>query len=89
MKEIKRLNCLYVLSVVLISVVLAGVVVYPSNGVLNWKGQNWYLSGGRANPGNNYWNTSGAWIDHQNRMHLTIVNDGGKWKCTMLNSQYA
>jgi hypothetical protein len=34
MKEIKRLNCLFVLSVVLISVVLAGAVVYPSNGVL-------------------------------------------------------
>ena len=22
-------------------------------------------------------------------MHLTIVNDSGNWKCTMLNSQYA
>ena len=89
MKEIKRLNCLFVLSVVLISVVLAGAIIYPSHGVLNWKGQNWYLTGGKANPGNYYWNTSGAWIDNQNRMHLTIVNDSGNWKCTMLNSQYA
>jgi len=61
---------------------------YPSDGIIYWNGQNWYLSGGRTNPGNNSWNTSGAWIDNQNRMHLTIVNDSGNWKCTMLNSQY-
>ena len=62
-------------------------VRYPSEGVINWKGQDWYLTRGISNPGNNYWNNTGAWIDNQDRLHLTIVNDDGKWKCTMLNSQ--
>ncbi len=69
--------------------VQTGTDTYPSEGVINWKGQNWYLTGGKTNPGNNYWNSSGAWIDNQNRLHLTIVNDNGKWECTMLSSQYA
>jgi hypothetical protein len=51
MKEIKHINSLFILSVLLISVCLAAVI-YPSHGVLNWKGQNWYLSGGKSNPGN-------------------------------------
>jgi endo-1,3-1,4-beta-glycanase ExoK len=89
MRAIKRSNCLFVLSVLLISIVLAGAVIYPSNGVIKWKGQNWSLSTGQSNPCNNYWNNSGAWIDNQNRMHLTIVKDKGTWKSTMLNSQYA
>jgi endo-1,3-1,4-beta-glycanase ExoK len=87
MKEIKYLICLFALSIVLISVVPAGAKTCPSHGVLNWKGQNWYLTGGQSNPGNNYWNNAGAWIDNQNRLHLTIVKDKCKWKCTMLNSQ--
>ncbi len=68
--------------------VQAGTDTSTSKGVINWKGQNWYLTGGKANPGNNYWNTSGAWIDNQDRMHLTVVNNNSKWECTMLNSQY-
>ena len=96
MKTIKYLMCLFVLLIVVILVFPAGVntqssqgrvSTQSSEGVLNWKGQNWYLTGGKANPGNNYWNNTGAWIDNQNRMHLTIVNDNGKWNCTMLNSQ--
>lgn len=96
MKTIKYLMCLFVLLIVVILVFPAGVntqssqgrvSTQSSQGVLNWKGQNWYLTGGKANPGNNYWNNTGAWIDNQNRMHLTIVNDNGKWNCTMLNSQ--
>lgn len=96
MKTIKYLMCLFILLIVLILVFPAGVntqssqervSTQSSQGVLNWKGQNWYLTGGKANPGNNYWNNTGALIDNQNRMHLTIVNDNGKWKCTMLNSQ--
>jgi hypothetical protein len=89
MKTIKYLMCLFVLLIVVILAVPSGVNTYSSHGVLNWKGQNWYLTGGKANPGNNYWNNTGAWIDNQNRMHLTVVNDNGKWKCTMLSSQYA
>lgn len=93
MRAIKGLNCLVVLSIVVLSILLllvvsAGANTCPTNGVINWKGQNWYLTGGKANPGNNYWNNSGAWIDNQNRMHLTIVKDKGKWNCTMLSSQY-
>lgn len=86
---IKYLTYIFFLLVVLILVVSSVVSAYPSDGVLNWKGQNWHLTGGNANPGHNYWNTSGAWIDNQNRMHLTIVKDKCKWKCTMLSSQYA
>lgn len=88
MKVIKNLICLFILQVVLISIVQAGGNTYPSHGVLNWKGQDWYLTGGKANPGNNYWNNTGAWIDNKDRLHLTIVKDNGKWKCTMLNSEY-
>lgn len=65
----------------------SGVNTYPLDGVLNWKGQDWYLTSGYANPGNNYWNNTGAWIDDQDRLHLTVVNDSGTWKSTMLNSQ--
>ena len=65
--------------------------IYPINGVINWKGQRWYLtSGGRSSPGNNYWDNTGngVWIDSQGRLHLTVRNDNGVWKSTMLNSQY-
>jgi endo-1,3-1,4-beta-glycanase ExoK len=61
---------------------------YPSNGMIHWKEQDWFLSGGRADPGNNYWNNTGAWIDNQNRLHLTIINKCGKWYCTELVSQH-
>jgi endo-1,3-1,4-beta-glycanase ExoK len=87
MKKIKYLICLFVLLIVVILVVPSGIKTYSSNGVLNWKGQNWFLTSGYANPGNNSWNNTGAWIDDQDRLHLTIVNDKGTWKCTMLNSQ--
>ena len=88
MKIIKYLMCLVAFQIFLISIVQAGGNTYPSHGILNWKGQNWYLTSGKANPGNNYWNNAGAWIDSQNRLHLTVVKDKGKWKCTMLNSEY-
>ena len=64
------------------------VNTYSSNGIIQWKGQKWFLSGGQADPGNNYWNNTGVWIDNQNRLHLTIINKGGKWYCTELDSQY-
>lgn len=86
---VKHSKRMFLLVVVLILAVPSVVSACPSDGVLNWKGQNWYLTGGKANPGHNYWNTSGAWVDNRNRMHLTIVNDKCKWKCTMLNSQRA
>lgn len=65
--------------------------IYPTNGVINWKGQRWYLTGGgRSSPGNNYWDNTGngVWLDSQGKLHLTIRNDNGIWKSTMLNSQY-
>jgi endo-1,3-1,4-beta-glycanase ExoK len=64
---------------------------YPSNGVINWKGQRWYLAnGGKSLPGNNYWDNTGngVWIDSQGRLHLSIRKNGDVWKSTMLNSQY-
>lgn len=87
MKKIRYLICLLVLLIVVILFVPSGVKTSSSNGMLNWKGQNWSLTSGYANPGNNSWNETGAWTDDQNRLHLTIVNDKGTWKCTMLSSQ--
>jgi endo-1,3-1,4-beta-glycanase ExoK len=93
MQVIKYLICLFALSIVLISFFEYGVNTYPSNtypsnGVLNWKGQDWHLGTGKSDPGNNYWNDRGAWIDYQNRMHLTVVKDEDIWKCTSLKSQH-
>jgi|SRR5665647_336420 len=90
MKKIKYLMFLFVLLVVLLLLFLGKTETntYPSHGVLKWKGQNWYLTDNRSGPNNNYWNNTGAWIDNQNRLHLTIVEDEGIWKCTMLRSQH-
>jgi endo-1,3-1,4-beta-glycanase ExoK len=63
------------------------VNIYPKNGIIHWKGQTWDLLSGHSNPGNNYWNESGAWIDNQNRLHLSIIKKGGKWYCTGLGSE--
>jgi endo-1,3-1,4-beta-glycanase ExoK len=60
----------------------------PSKGIINWKGQDWTLWSGKSDPGNNNWNKTGAWVDNQNRLHLTIINKNGKWYCTGLDSQY-
>jgi hypothetical protein len=87
MKNIKYLICLFALLVILILSTSIGTTEYPSNGVLKWKGNYWYLTSGKSDPGDNYWNNTGAWIDNQNRLHLTIVQDKGIWKCTELSSQ--
>lgn len=70
------------------STVNPSVNTNPSIGIIHWKGQDWTLWRDRSDPGNNYWNNTGAWVDNQNRLHLTIVNKGGKWYCTGLDSQY-
>ena len=80
---------IFLLMTVLILTISSSVSAYPSAGVLDWKGQNWYLTDGKANPGHNYWNNSGAWVDNQNRLHMTIVNNNYSWKCTMLSIQKA
>jgi endo-1,3-1,4-beta-glycanase ExoK len=87
MKTVKYLMCLFVLLIVSILALPSGVNTYPSHQLLNWKGQNWDLTSGYANPGNNYWNNTGAWIDGQDRLHLTTVNNNGRWESTMLSSQ--
>jgi endo-1,3-1,4-beta-glycanase ExoK len=87
MQAVRHLICLFVILVVLIPSTCIGATEYPSNEVLKWKGQNWHLTDGKANPGNNYWNNKGAWIDKQNRLHLTIVNNESTWKCTEVKSQ--
>jgi endo-1,3-1,4-beta-glycanase ExoK len=58
------------------------VNTYPVKGKLNWKGLDWYVYTGRSDPGNNYWNQQGVWIDNQNRLHLTIIKKDGKWYST-------
>ena len=48
MSRIKYLIFLFVLSVMFISVVQAGVNTYPSHGVLSWKGYNWDVLSGAS-----------------------------------------
>jgi endo-1,3-1,4-beta-glycanase ExoK len=62
------------------------VNTYPSNGIIHWKGLDWYVNTGRSDPGNNYWSDKGVWVDNQNRLHLTIINKDGKWYCTGLET---
>jgi len=87
MKAVRFLIFLSILFVVLIQSMCIGTNEYPSNGILKWKGQNWNLTSGKSDPGNNYWNNTGAWIDSQDRVHLTVIKDQGRWKCTELESQ--
>jgi hypothetical protein len=87
MKEIKYFIFLFSILVLLLSIIPAEATKFPSDGVIHWKGQNWNLVSGRANPGNNYWNGTGAWIDDQNKLHLTIIKKKGKWYCTGLDSE--
>lgn len=87
MKTIRCLMFLFAISFILISIIPAETTIFPSKGIIHWKGENWSLVSGRADPGNNYWNDTGAWVDDQNRLHLTIINKGGKWYCTGLDSQ--
>jgi len=87
MKPHKYLIWFLVLFVVMSSATPSSAKTYPSNGELNWKGINWEVRSGTGSPGNNYWNNEGAWIDDQNRMHLTITNKDGKWQCTDLKSE--
>ena len=62
------------------------VNIYPSNGIIHWKGLDWCVYTDRSDPGNNYWNDQGVWVDNQNRLHLTIINNGGKWYCSGLET---
>ncbi len=73
MKAIKYLICLFTLSVVLSSVILAGANIPPTQRVINDKGQNWYLKGDKSDSSDKYWNNTVAWIDYQNMLHLIIV----------------
>lgn len=73
MKPIKYLICLFTLSVVLISVVLAGTNTPPTQRVVNGKGQSWYLTGDKSDSSNKTWNNTVAWVDYQNILHLIIV----------------
>jgi hypothetical protein len=73
MKPIKYLICLFTLSVVLISVVLAEANTPPPQRVVNGKGQNWYLTGDKLDSSNKSWNNTVAWVDYQNILHLIIV----------------
>ncbi len=73
MKPIKYLICLFTLSVVLISVVLAEANTPPTQRVVNSKGQNWYMTGDKLDSSNKSWNNTVAWVDYQNILHLIIV----------------
>lgn len=60
--------------------------VYPQNGILHWKGLDWYVWTGHSDPGNSNWKQQGVWIDPQDRLHLTITKQKGKWYCTGLET---
>lgn len=89
MKVTECVMCLLSLSVVVTSVILTGAIIHPSDGTIHWKGQDWILHSGHSAPGNNYWDDTGngVWVDDQNRLHLTIKNSDGVWKCTEVSSQ--
>jgi endo-1,3-1,4-beta-glycanase ExoK len=86
MKTIKYFIFLFSISIILISINPAQATTFPSNGVIHWKGLDWYVYTGRSDPGNNYWNNQGVWVDNQNRLHLTVRNKDGKWYCTGLET---
>jgi endo-1,3-1,4-beta-glycanase ExoK len=78
---------LFILFIAVVSAAPTETAKFPSGGVLNWKGQDWYVSSGWLSPGGHEWNGNGAFIDDQDRMHLTIKKVNGVWKCTELCSQ--
>jgi endo-1,3-1,4-beta-glycanase ExoK len=87
MKINKYLIYFLALFFLMVSAMPTGATEYPSNGVLTWKGQTWNVRSEYGEPGPNYFSSTGAWIDNQNRMHLKIVKNKGKWKCTEIDSQ--
>ena len=87
MKMDKYLRWFLALFFVMFLVIPTGATEYPSDGVLKWKGQTWDVRSEYGEPGPNYFNSSGAWIDNQNRMHLTVTKKSGKWYCTEIVSK--
>jgi hypothetical protein len=73
MKAIKYLICLFILSVVLSSVILAVANTPPTQRVIKDKEQNWYLKGDNSDSSDKYWNNTVTWVDYQNMLHLIIV----------------
>ena len=73
MKAIKYLICLFILSVVLSSVILAVANTPPTQQVIKDKEQNWYLKGDNSDSSDKYWNNTVTWVDYQNMLHLIIV----------------
>jgi endo-1,3-1,4-beta-glycanase ExoK len=90
MRIIRYLMWSLTLLVLLISVMPSGATTYPRDGMINWKGQDWSVTEGHSNPGNNYWDNTGngVWVDDQNQLHLTIKNNNGVWKCTGVSSEH-
>jgi len=89
MKIINYLIWITFLSVVLISILPVGANTYSSNGIIHWKGIDWGVDSGKTPHGIGEWNNKGAWLDDQNRMHLTITKNKGKWYCTQIYSKNA
>jgi endo-1,3-1,4-beta-glycanase ExoK len=77
-----------VLLVSICSTVSANTYVNQRTNLINWNGIQWTGATGHHAPSNNNWSDSPSniWIDNQNRLHLTIKNDNGKWDCTQLSS---
>lgn len=73
MKTIKYLICLFTLSVVLISVVLAGANAPHTQRVINSNGQNWYSTGDISDSSDKFWNNTVVCADYQNMLHSITV----------------
>jgi hypothetical protein len=62
------------------------------NNQITWGGQTWGSRNDLATNEDQWhiWNWSSfgnnIWIDDENKLHMTIKNDGGKWDCTHLYS---
>jgi endo-1,3-1,4-beta-glycanase ExoK len=72
---------------ILITLICITLLITPTTAKqLTWKNQTWDIRSEYGSPGPNNFNASGAWIDNQNRMHLTIMKKGTKWYCSEIVS---
>lgn len=65
---------------------VATATTYPQDGKLDWKGQTWDVRSVYGGPGPCSFNPQGAFVDDQDRMHLTIQKINGKWKCSEVDT---
>jgi beta-glucanase (GH16 family) len=61
--------------------------VYPKNNQLVWKGYAWDVRTEYGEPGQNYFSSSGVYVDSAGRLHLQVFKKSGKWYCSEVDSR--